>query len=196
MNLHAMPQARQQLLAACLAALAGTCLVATLGLPLSSMIQKQKQEIARAEADLAKWEGIIASREAMESVSASLNSDASAHSSIFQASSESQATSGLLSLVRKALQDAGADVKSLQPLQTHTSDGFQEVGVRVTAMASHDQFQDAITRLNAARPSLFVSGAQVQLSSSSRRQAGRPTAPILQIRLDVGAYANVQERQP
>jgi general secretion pathway protein M len=192
MNVHALSPIRQKLLAIGLAMSAAACMIVVVGMPLVGLVQTQKREIEKAEAELANWQGIAASRDTMESAAAALAADEKIHEAVFQASSEAQATSGLQSLVRKALLDAGADVKSLQPLEARAGNGFHEVGVRVTAMANHEQFEDAISKLSAAKPSLVISGAQVQLSSISRRPVGQAVAPTLQIRLDVGAYANVQ----
>jgi hypothetical protein len=91
------------------------------------------------------------------------------------------------------LGDAGADLKSIQPLDARGAGSLREAGVRVIALATQRQLDDTLFALDNSNPRLFIREANFQLASGSGRDGESHEAPVLQIRLDVFAYALPEE---
>ncbi len=61
-------------------------------------------------------------------------------------------------------------------------------------MATQRQLDDPLFALDHSNPRLFIREANFQLSSGSSRMGGEAQAPVLQVRLDVFAYALPEEK--
>jgi Type II secretion system (T2SS), protein M subtype b len=96
-------------------------------------------------------------------------------------------------MVRRMLGDAGADLKSIQPLDARGAGSLREAGVRVIALATQRQLDDTLFALDNSNPRLFIREANFQLASGSSRDGESREAPVLQVRLDVYAYALPEE---
>ena len=193
MNVHALPAARQRLLAGAL--LIGTLLVAWFLLvqPVANAFSTQQTRIEKAEADLAKWQGVIASESEIIAAASVINRDPRLEKGTLRASSDTQAAAGLQSLVRKALINAGTDVRSSQIMQADDAGKMRMVGVRVVFMADSEQLERAITAIDNSTPYLFVREADIQLSASSRRPTNTNEAPELQVRMNIYAFSRPEE---
>lgn len=193
MNIYSLPRQRQQLVAAAL--LAGAVAIAGLAVaaPAADMIATRQEEIRKGDADLAKWRGIAASADVMQAASSDPAANVRAISLALPASTDTQAAASVQAMVRRMLGDAGADLKSIQPLDSRGAGSLREAGVRVIALATQGQLDDTLFALDHSNPRLFVREANFQLASGSSRDSETREAPILQIRLDVYAYALPEE---
>ena len=193
MNLYGLPQNRQRLIAVSLLVAALAILGLGVAAPVSDIVTGKQEAIRKSEAELARWRGIAASgdvmRAAIEDPSAAVRAGAIA----LPASTDAQAAASVQAMVRRILDNAGADLKSVQPLDTRRTGNLREAGVRIVAVASQRQLDDTLFALDHANPRLFVREANIQLASSGSRVAGEETAPMLQLRLDVYAYALSEE---
>jgi hypothetical protein len=193
MNLYSLPRQRQQLIAAGL--LAGAIAIAGLAVaaPVADMITTKQEDIRKGEADLAKWRGIAASADVMKAASTDPVANVRTIALALPASTDAQAAASVQAMVRRMLGDAGADLKSIQPLDARGAGSLREAGVRVIALATQRQLDDTLFALDNSNPRLFIREANFQLASGSSRDGESREAPVLQVRLDVYAYALPEE---
>ena len=194
MNFYSLPRARQNLIAGGL--LLGVLAIAgvAVAIPVADMVAGKREEIRKGEADLAKWRGIAASSDIMQGASNDRVAALRATTLALPASTDAQAAASVQAIVRRILADAGADLKSIQPLDAKRAGDLREAGVRVIAMATQRELDDALFALDHSNPRLFLREANFQLSSGSSRTPGEAQAPVLQIRLDVFAYALLEDK--
>lgn len=193
MNLYSLPRQRQQLIAAGLLAAALAIAGIAVAAPVADMIAKKQGDIRKGEADLAKWRGIAASAEVMKAASTDPAANLRTIALALPASTDAQAAASVQAMVRRMLGDAGADLKSIQPLDARGAGSLREAGVRVIALATQRQLDDTLFALDNSNPRLFIREANFQLASGSGRDGESREAPVLQIRLDVFAYALPEE---
>lgn len=193
MNPYRLPLFQQRLLASLMALLFAMVAAFAIGSPIADAYQSRTNAIAEKRQELTKWQAIAASRPALEAALAAANANSAMTSLTLPPSTEAQAAAGVQATLRRALLDAEADLKSIQPLEPKPAGAMRKVGVRVVALATHEQLQNALFTIDNATPRLFVSDANIQLASGSRRVVDTAEAPILQIRLDVYAYAYNRE---
>ncbi|WP_300392666.1 type II secretion system protein GspM [Henriciella sp.] len=193
MNVHALSLRNQRLLALVLFVFALACAFLLIAQPVASAFTAQTTRIDRAEADLVRWQGVIASETEIAAAAASLRRDPRLERGTIQASSDTQAAAGLQSLVRKALINAGADVRSSQILPADVSGELGMVGVRAVVLADSEQFERALTAIENSKPVMIVREADIQLSAGSRRITNNNEAPKLQIRLDIYSFVRSEE---
>lgn len=193
MNLYSLPRQRQQLIAAGLLAAALAIASIAVAAPVADMIAKKQGDIRKGEADLAKWRGIAASAEVMKAASTDPAANLRTVALALPASTDAQAAASVQAMVRRMLGDAGADLKSIQPLDARGAGSLREAGVRVIALATQRQLDDTLFALDNSNPRLFIREANFQLASGSGRDGESREAPVLQIRLDVFAYALPEE---
>ena len=189
MNLYRLPRDRQRLLAGTLFAATLAAAGVALVLPAAEFVMGKHAAIETAEGELVKWQTIAASRDVMQ---AAVDNPAAGNSALalaLPASTDAQAAASVQASVRRALSDAEADLKSIQPLEARNRGALQEAGVRVVALATHQQLQDTLFAIENSSPRMFVREANIQMAGGSRRMSDEAEAPILQVRLDVFAYA-------
>ncbi|MGB3625470.1 MAG: type II secretion system protein GspM [Henriciella sp.] len=193
MNVYALSRGKQRLLATSLllAALAATFFLIVQ--PVANAFSTQQTRIDKAQSNLVKWQGVIASESDIVAAAAVINRDERLERGTLRASSDTQAAAGLQSLVRKALLNAGADVRSSQILPADEAGEMRMVGVRVVYMANSEQLERAIMSVENSMPYLFVREADIQISASSRRATSAGEAPELQVRMDIFAFARTGE---
>lgn len=193
MNVYTLPLARQRLLATGI--LAAFLAIAGFGIatPLADMVNVKREAIRKGEAELARWRGIAASAEVMRNATNDPSANVRASAIALPASTDAQAAASVQAMVRRILGDAGADLKSVQPLDPRRTGSLREAGVRIVAVATQRQLDDTLFALDHANPRLFIREANIQLASSGSGLAGEKTAPMLQVRLDVYAYALSEE---
>lgn len=190
MNFYSLPRTRQRQIAAgiLVAALAVTGLA--IAAPVAGMVGEKRDAIRKGEADLARWRGIAASAEIMEAASNDPSANVRASAVALPASTDAQAAASVQAMVRRILANAGAELKSIQPLDARGAGLLREAGVRVVAVATQRQLDDTLFAIDNSNPRLFVRDANFQLASGSARNGSDPVEePVLQIRLDVYAYA-------
>ena len=188
MNVHALSPGKQRLLALGILAVAAALLGLLVVQPLAHAFTAQQARIDRGHADLARWQGVIASESEIAAASALIKRDPRLGRGTLQADTETQAAAGLQSLVRKALINAGADVRSTQILPADRAGELDMAGVRVIVMATSEQFERALTAIDNSRPVLVIREADMQLAASSRRVTQTDEAPQLQVRLDIYSF--------
>lgn len=189
MNLYALPQNRQRLIAVGFLAAALAVLAFGIAAPVANITTGKQEAIRKSEAELARWQGIAASADIMRGAIDDPSAAVRASAIALPASTDAQAAASVQAMVRRILDNAGADLKSVQPLDTRRTGNLREAGVRIVAVASQRQLDDTLFALDHANPRLFVREANIQLASSGSRVAGEEAAPMLQLRLDVYAYA-------
>jgi hypothetical protein len=194
MNLYSLPRQRQTLIAGALLAATVALTGVAIAMPLADTIAEKREEIRKGEADLAKWRGIAASAEVMQGASNDRVASLRATTLALPPSTDAQAAASVQAIVRRILADAGADLKSVQPLDAKRAGDLREAGVRVIAIATQRQLDDTLFALDHSNPRLFIREANFQLSSGSSRMGSEAQAPILQVRLDVFAYALPEEK--
>jgi general secretion pathway protein M len=188
MNLYSLPRGRQQLFAAGLLVAALAVAGAGVAAPVADMISTKREEIRKGEADLARWRGIAASADIMKAASSDPAANVRTTALALPVSTDAQAAASVQAMVRRMLGDAGADLKSIQPLDSRRTGNLRESGVRVIALATQRQLDDTLFALDHSSPRLFIREANFQLASGSGRSADTAQEPVLQIRLDVYAY--------
>jgi general secretion pathway protein M len=193
MNLYSLPRQRQQLIAAGLLAVALAIAGLAVAAPVADMIATKQEDIRKGEADLARWRGIAASADVMKAASTDPAANVRTIALALPASTDAQAAASVQAMVRRMLGDAGADLKSIQPLDARGAGSLREAGVRVIALATQRQLDDTLFALDNSNPRLFIREANFQLASGSGRDGESREAPVLQIRLDVYAYALPEE---
>lgn len=190
MNFYSLPRARQRLLAGGLLVAALVVAGVAIGAPVASMVDEKRDAIRKGDADLARWRGIAASAEVMEAASNDPSANVRASALALPASTDAQAAASVQAMVRRTLANAGADLKSIQPLDARGAGLLREAGVRVVAVATQRQLDDTLFAIDNSNPRLFVRDANFQLASGGARTGSdRVQEPMLQIRLDVYAYA-------
>lgn len=192
MNVYALSPARQRLLATGLFLAALVALFFLIVQPVANAFSTQQTRIEKAEANLIKWQGVIASESDIIAAAAVINRDPRLERGTLRASSDTQAAAGLQSLVRKALINAGTDVRSSQILPADTAGDMRMVGVRVVYMANTEQLERAIMAVENSSPFLFMREADMQISAGSRRPGSEDEAPELQVRMDIFAFARTE----
>lgn len=193
MNLYTLSRKRQQALAIGLmmgVIALGSMLAIT---PVSEAIAARQDNIRKAEAELVKLQGIVASRDVMMAAMQDQAGTDRAGSLTLPVSTDAQAIGSVQATVRRALSDAEADLKSIQPLDVRGNKSLKEAGVRVVALTTHQQLEDTLFTIANASPRLFIRDANIQLASGSRRLADGSEPPLLQVRLDVFTYALREE---
>jgi hypothetical protein len=154
------------------------------------MVDEKRDAIRKGEADLARWRGIAASAEVMEAASNDPSANVRASALALPASTDAQAAASVQAMVRRTLANAGADLKSIQPLDARGAGLLREAGVRVVAVATQRQLDETLFAIDNSNPRLFVRDANFQLASGGARTGSEQVQePTLQIRLDVYAYA-------
>lgn len=190
MNFYSLPRARQRLVAGGLLVAALVVAGVAIGAPVASMVDEKREAIRKGEADLARWRGIAASAEVMEAASNDPSANVRASALALPASTDAQAAASVQAMVRRTLANAGADLKSIQPLDARGAGLLREAGVRVVAVATQRQLDETLFAIDNSNPRLFVRDANFQLASGgARTSSDRVLEPMLQIRLDVYAYA-------
>ncbi|MFN3312441.1 MAG: type II secretion system protein GspM [Hyphomonas sp.] len=189
MNLYALPRSRQQLIAGLLlagAAIVGAILVVLPGL---DHVGAKHAAIRAAEADLVRWQGIAASRDVMLAAASDPETGSRSAALALPPLTDTQAAATVQAAIRRILLDAAADLKSIQPLETRSRGELQEAGVRIVALATQRQLDDTLFAIEHSSPRLFVREANIQMAGGSRRMGDAAEEPVLQVRLDVFAYA-------
>lgn len=189
MNLYALPRDRQRFIAGLLlsgAAIMAAVLVVVPGLEYAGT---KHAAIRSAEADLARWRGIAASRDVMLTAASDPETGSRSAALALPSLTDTQAAATVQAAIRRILLDAAADLKSIQPLETRNRGELQEAGVRIVALATQRQLDDTLFAIENSSPRLFVREANIQMAGGSRRMGGASEEPVLQVRLDVFAYA-------
>ena len=182
MNFYALPQPRQRLIAVGLLVAALAALGLGVAAPVSDIVTGKQEAIRKSEAELARWQGIAASADTMRAAIDDPSANVRASAIALPPSTDAQAAASVQAMVRRILGNAGADLKSVQPLDTRRTGNLREAGVRIVAVATQKQFDDALFALDHANPRLFVREANIQLASSGSRVAGEESAAMLQVR--------------
>lgn len=193
MNLYKLSRRRQQFLALGLVVMTaafGSVLAIS---PVADAITSRQETILKTEAELLKLQGIVASREVLLAATQDEAGTSRAGALTLPASSDAQAIGSVQATVRRALSDAEADLKSIQPLEVRGTSSLREAGVRIVALTTHEQLEDTLFTIANARPRLFIRDANIQLASGSRRLADGTEPPLLQVRMDVFTYARTED---
>lgn len=193
MNLYTLPAGRQKLIAVALLVLAVAGAGYGAAMPVIDLINDKQEAIRRGEAELARWRGIAASADVMQAAADDPSANVRTNAIALPASTDAQAAASVQAMVRRILGNAGADLKSVQPLDTRQNGTLREAGVRIVAVATQAQLDDALFALDHANPRLFIREANIQLGTTSARTPGEAGTPVLQVRLDVFAYALSEE---
>ncbi|MEQ9315582.1 MAG: type II secretion system protein GspM [Henriciella sp.] len=193
MNVYALSKGNQRLLAMSLFLHVLAAAFFLVVQPVANAFTTQQDRIETAQTNLIKWQGVIASESEIVAAAAVINRDPRLERGTLLASSDTQAAAGLQSLVRKALINAGTDVRSSQILPAGENGDMRMVGVRVVYMANSEQLEHAIMAIENSMPFLFVREADIQISASSRRAISADEAPELQVRMDIFAFARTGE---
>lgn len=193
MNLYSLPRNRQQLIAGLLLVAAAALIMLFAVLPALQHIEARRSAIAAAEADLARWQGIAASRDIMLAAEGDPETGARASALALPALTDAQSAATVQAAVRRTLSDAQADLKSIQPLEIRSRGHLQEAGVRVVAMATQRQLDDALFAIEHSSPRMFVREANIQMAAGNRRVGDVAEEPVMQVRLDVFAFALRQD---
>lgn len=188
MSLYSLPIPRQQMVAGALLVAAVLAAGLVIAAPVAGMVSARQESIRKGEAELARWRGIAASADIMAAASGDPAANVRAAALALPPSTDAQAAASVQAMVRRMLGDAGADLKSIQPLDSRGAGALREAGVRVITLATQKQLDDTLFALDNANPRLFVREANFQLASTSGLERDRQ-APVLQVRLDVYAYA-------
>ncbi len=193
MNPYRLSRARQRLLAgAILLVVLGLVSVAT-ALPAADLLSGRKASLEQAEQELARWQGVAASRSLIETAADDPALANRLAALALHTPSQTQAVSALQAHARRILVDAGTDLKSIQPLETRAPSGLPETGVRIVALATHKQFQDAVFALENASPRMFLREANIQVASGRRSAMDPDEETLLQVRLDIFAFVITPE---
>ncbi|MFN7055080.1 type II secretion system protein GspM [Hyphomonas sp.] len=189
MNFYSLPQPRQRMIAGLLLAGVAAAAAVLAVLPAMDHVRAREGAIRAAEADLARWQGIAASRAVLQAGMNDPEAAARSAALTLPASTEAQAAATVQATIRRILSDASADLKSIQPLESRSRGSLQESGVRIVALATQRQLDAALFAIEHSSPRLFVREANIQVSGATRRPGDVVEEPVLQVRLDVFAFA-------
>jgi len=107
--------------------------------------------------------------------------------------SEGIAVAGLQARLKKAVADAGGELKSMQALPGRDGDGMRRITVRVAFAGSAMVLRDVLRAIETDTPFVFADNLDVRARTS--REAGAAAADVtLEIRLD--AYGLMEPKAP
>jgi len=147
-----------------------------------------KANLAQLEADLIKWTSIERSADLVSENLETASQSGLRHVATLYAESETQAGSRVQTLIRRALERAGLEVKSLQALDPVGHEAVKSIGVKVVFVAPVDDLNIALRELGNTTPRLTIDKVNIRQVSGNRRAAARNAPRQLEINADIYAY--------
>jgi hypothetical protein len=151
-----------------------------------------KNDLARLEAELVKWTAIERSAERVSDNLAAASLGGLRHVTTFYAESETQAGSRVQTLIRRSLERAGLELKSLEALDPVTHDAMKSIGVNVVFVAPVDDLNTALRELGSTTPRLTIDKVNIRQVSGNRRATRQSDQRQLEVRADIYAYMRPQ----
>ena len=114
---------------------------------------------------------------------------------ILPPSSPAQASAAIQARVRKCIQQAGGDIRTISTTPQQSFGSLDQVGISVTATMSVADFDVVLAQLEGGQPNLFIESIDMQISSSNRnrRADNAATSDQLIIRFQVVGFARREE---
>lgn len=167
--------------------LLGACIVVAVGLPTWMHFASKLDALQSAKERLERWQGIAASGPQVEQAAEIAANNRTLRDGAISVSSDGQADARLQALLRRTLESANMEVRTLQLTSLEEGSPLRVATVRAVAVGSAEQINNAIEALERTRPRLFVEEAIIKQTGSNRRSGSASTMP-LEMRLEARAF--------
>ncbi len=152
----------------------------------------------RAKADatgrsIPKVEQFIDSRQALEDLRQTLETDGSDKASLLLARSPNLAGAELQQRLNTIIENRGGRVDTSLVLAQNDDGRFQRITVRVNAALDVAQLQGVLWEIESGEPLLFVEEMAIQPTKTRRDQQARNQRPNLQVSLTVHGFISALE---
>ncbi len=161
----------------------------------SLAIQPLHQSYARVDDALeetatlkAKYEGIAASRKALEKQLKTLRARQNKSGFYLEGTTNALAGAALQEKVSSVVEAADGQLRSVQSLPGSEEKNFEKVGVRVQMIVTVEELYDVLYELEAGETFLFVENLDIRGQRSRRRNQDNNEAPELAVRFDLSGF--------
>jgi hypothetical protein len=156
-------------------------------LPIRAGLALQHQRLGDLKTQILKWERVVASGPGLDLAREEWARTAERHGAFIPTASDSQAGASLQAFVRRIFQNAGTDIKSLEPMPVQDVASIRRVGVRVIALASQAQLDQILEHAWHHEPALMLETVTIKGVGSGRLVATGSHQPSLQIEFEIHA---------
>jgi len=147
------------------------------------------QSVADARTLLAGFERAAAEIPALEARLRALGGQAgAAQPGLLDAGNAPLASAQLQSAVKAIVAAAGGQVRSVQDLPATRVGGFQQVGIRIDIAIPTPGLQQALYRIEAAQPYMFVDALAIRAAETLRTPRASGGGDALSVRAEILAY--------
>ncbi len=147
-----------------------------------------EQQYAAAQLQYEKYQALAVDLPQVQARSEALGKNKIDGSNLLAAESHSLAVAELQQLVRKAVQQSGARLVSMQPLEAQQEDGFIPVKLRLNLRLTDDVLMRFLHRLEGMKPRGLVNSLQIQQQAKRIRGQRQAVSSQLNVRLEFTSY--------
>ncbi|MEM7169164.1 MAG: type II secretion system protein GspM [Pseudomonadota bacterium] len=156
--------------------------------PLQKSYAEVDSAIEEAELLKAKFEGIAASRKALEKQLKTLRRRQGESGFYLEGSTDALAGAALQEKVTNIVESADGQLRSVQSLPVGTDNGFEKVGVRVQMITNVETLFRVLYELEAGETFLFVENLDIRNQRARRRNNENAGPPDLAVRFDLSGF--------
>ena len=145
----------------------------------------RKQELI---SKIEKWSSIANSMQTVEQNYATAQTANLTFSATLKAQSDTQAASKVQALVRRSLQRAGVDIRSMEPLELKETGRLSSTGVQVSFSTPAANLNHALRELESTTPRMEINQIVIRQASGNRRAQPSDREVLLEVKADAIAY--------
>ena len=145
----------------------------------------RKQELI---SNIEKWSSIANSMQTVEQNYATAQTANLTFSATLKAQSDTQAASKVQALVRRSLQRAGVDIRSMEPLELKETSRLSSTGVQVSFSTPAANLNVALRELESTTPRMEIDQIVIRQAAGNRRAQPSGREVLLEVKADAIAY--------
>ena len=145
----------------------------------------RKQELI---SNIEKWSSIANSMQTVEQNYATAQTANLTFSATLKAQSDTQAASKVQALVRRSLQRAGVDIRSMEPLELKETSRLSSTGVQVSFSTPAANLNVALRELERPPPRMEIDQIVIRQAAGNRRAQPSGREVLLEVKADAIAY--------
>ncbi len=189
MIVERLPRSDQRALALGLAAAALLLAIIGVVMPLASAFSDRVARIERLAVQLGAHQRIVASRAEFERRLAQNADEAGLSALVFERGAPAQNIARVQNAIRSAVERTGVAIDLIETLETDAPAPLEAVTIRIRFNATHRQLENAVSRIEAAQPLLFIEQADIRaISPAASTRQELALVPVLLVELNVVGF--------
>lgn len=160
--------------------------------PIVAGLADQRDEIARLQGILARYERVVRQRPEREAELAELKRRAAEQDGLLAGANETLMAASIQNRIKSLVEAVHGELKSVQILPAQDDEHLRRITVRGQMSLSVDAAQRVFHDLEGGEPLLFLDNIDIRSRDETRRRRERQEDGALDIHFDVYGYARPQ----